>query len=143
RLGDELEPKMRAYIAASRHWARLSQRLIMAVATVFAAVAIFAGWQYHNAEAAKQQSDMRRIEADQQRNDAEKNLAAAQLTQSRFLASLATQKDYVGNPGGVIGLELEALPDSRSGKLRSYAPEAESALFAGWQALREVRVFQG
>ena len=136
RWSSEFDPETLGFVQASRRRARRLQQMIAAAAVIFAAVALFAGWQYLQADAAKQEADQRRIQAEQQR-------AAAQLTQSRFLASLATQAAEADDAATAVALALEALPDVRTGNARPYTPEAEAALFAGWQRLRETSILAG
>ena len=136
RWTGDFDAETLSFIQASRRRTRLLQQLTATAAAIFAAVAVFAGVQYYNAEAAKQQ-------ADQQRRDAQKNLAAAQVTQSRFLADLADQAVRSGDTGSAMLLAIEALPDARSGNTRPHVPEAGVVLFGGWQDLQELSVLTG
>jgi WD40 repeat protein len=67
----------------------------------------------------------------------------ALLTQSRFLADLASQRTGNGDMGTAVSLALEALPGTRNGGERPYAPAAELALSTAWQHLQEVAVLGG
>jgi WD40 repeat protein len=69
--------------------------------------------------------------------------AAALLTQSRFLASLADQRTAGNDAESALLLALEALPDAAMGGERPYAPEAEFALQKSWQHLRQLKVEDG
>jgi WD40 repeat protein len=141
RWGKELDARTRAFIGASRRRARLLQQLMGTAAAIFAAVAIFAGWQSRQADTQRSRAEANSTRAEQQRSEAEKNLAAAQVTQSRFLASLATRSG--ADAATAILLALEALPDIRAGNARPYVGEAETALFGGWQNIREIAGFHG
>jgi WD40 repeat protein len=130
--GAALDPRTRAFIALSRRHARLLQQLTVAAAALFAAVALFAGWQWRQAGAERDRAEANAFQA-------ERNLAEAQTTQSEFLVSLARRDD----PVAAILLDLDALPDRRAGTARAYVPEAEAALFEAWQRSREMRVLVG
>jgi WD40 repeat protein len=71
------------------------------------------------------------------------SLARAQITQSRFLASLSQQETDAGNMINGILLALEALPRSVANPDRPYVPEAEAALFRAVQENRELQNLQG
>jgi WD40 repeat protein len=86
----------------------------------------------------------------EQRQLAQKNEAQARqerdkalLTQSRFLADAAEQRVTADHATTGLLLALEALPDTRSGIVRPYAPDAEAASFAALQEVRETAVFTG
>src|SRR5258705_829169 len=113
---------------ASRHRDRRRQQFerrilqgAIAAALVFAATALFAGWQY--------------FAAVDQRNQ-------AQITRSLFLADLSRQQREADS-GTAILLALEALPDTAAGVNRPYVPEAELQLDVAWRALRERLVLKG
>jgi len=65
------------------------------------------------------------------------SLREAQITQSRFLASLSEQQTDDGNWTNGILLALEALPRSTTKPNRPYVVEAEDALFKAVQENRE------
>jgi WD40 repeat protein len=150
RWSGEFDAETLRFIQASRRRAHLMQRLIATAAAIFAAVAIFAGWQSYNANrlekiaiAERDRANQKSNEADQKRAEAEQNLATAQVAQSEFLASTASHGH--DDPGTAMLLGLEALPDSRAANARPYVPEAERELFGAWldfreQRLREMRV---
>ncbi len=129
----ELSPELLAFIAASSQREQQRQRRGYVLAGVFGLIALGAigagmfAWRQQQI-------------AEEQTIVAEKQTASALLTQSRFLADLAQQSSSKGDAGTVISLALEALPDVRGVIQRPYAPEAEAALFSGWQRLRELRV---
>ena len=134
----EAEDAEKARIAAQEARTRRIERRILqgaiAAALVFAATALFAGWQYFAADRAKQEAVTERHHRDQ-RNQ-------AQITQSLFLASLSRQQREA-DPGTAILLALEALPDTAAGVTRPYVPEAELQLDGAWRALRERLVLKG
>jgi WD40 repeat protein len=68
---------------------------------------------------------------------------AALITQSLFLADLATQRINAYNQGAGISLALEALPDSETGITRPFVREAQVALSTAVQRLREIALFAG
>ena len=68
-------------------------------------------------------------------------LKQAQITQSRFLASLSQQEIKAGNGTNGMLLALEALPSAA--KPRPYVVEAEAALFEAIQENREQHDLQG
>ena len=71
------------------------------------------------------------------------SLTKAQITQSRFLASLSEQQTDNGNGTNGILLALEALPRSTAKPNRPYVVEAEAALFKAVQENREQHDLQG
>src|SRR6476660_763782 len=129
----EAEDAEKARIAAQEARTRRIERRILqgaiAAALVFAATALFAGWQYFAADRAKQEAVTERHHAEDQRNQ-------AQITQSLFLANLSRQQREADS-GTSILLALEALPDTAAGMTRPYVPEAELQLAGAWRALRE------
>src|ERR1700722_6182043 len=136
-----------SFIAESRRASTRRRNLLSASLGAGLVVALgLAGLAYWQRGIAVRQEQI----ATEQRSLAEKNEAQAKieldkalLTQSRFLANVANQSVDFANGGTAMAVSLEALPDSRAGNLRPYAPEAESALFSSWQALREIRILQG
>jgi WD40 repeat protein len=103
-------------------------------------------------EAAQQRilAVQRESEAKQQRElalareaEAEKERNRALLTQSRFLADLASQSARANDQGLAMLLALEALVPDASGSGRPYAPQAEAALFNARQHLQEIRILKG
>jgi hypothetical protein len=68
--------------------------------------------------------------------EAEANLLAAQLRESRFLADEASQQRTV-DTGTAALVALEALPDAATGNNRPYVPEAELQLDGALRDLRE------
>ena len=122
-----------AFIAESRR-ASTRQRNILTgglAAGLLAALGL-AGFAYWQRAVAVQQEKL----ATEQRD-------RAQLTQSRFLADLASQRVAAGDPSRALLFALEGMHDSASGTARPYAPEAELALFRARQRLQEVQQFDG
>jgi WD40 repeat protein/energy-coupling factor transporter ATP-binding protein EcfA2 len=140
RWKGDFDAETLGFIQASRQRARLLQQVIAAAAAIFAAVAIFAGWQYAVGNAARHEAITQRDLADQKRIEAQQQRDSAQSAQSRLLANLATQRIQNEDAEAGLALALEALPDVRTGNIRPYVLEAESALFRAWQSLRQVRV---
>ena len=75
-------------------------------------------------------------EAEQKRND-------LLVAQSRFLVDRAKQGNQAGDAGTAMLLALQALPDTRSGVERPLVREAQAALFAAYQDLKERIVLNG
>ena len=65
------------------------------------------------------------------------------VSQSRFLVDRANQGNQAGDAGTAMLLALQALPDTRSGVERPLVHEAEAALFAAYQDLKERIVLNG
>jgi WD40 repeat protein len=154
---------MRAYIAESaaaadaekaRQQARetRTRRILAAAAAVFFAAAVFAGWQYFDADKArraavdaektaveaKQDAEHQQKVAEEALQRAEDQRKQAQTTQSRFLTDLARQSYEDGDYGTALNLAVEALPGpSRSLTPRPYVPAAEAMLYQAVTAMRE------
>src|SRR5262249_44032309 len=110
-----------------RVWlSRLVLASAAAVLVLAARVARFAGCRW--------------VETARQRNIAE--VQRDEIT-GRMLATLASQALNSGDAGTSMLLALEALPESHSGTVRAYVPQAEAALFAGAARLQETAVLKG
>lgn len=122
-----------AFIAESRRASTRRRNILTGGLAAGLLVALgLAGFAYWQRAVAIQQEKL----ATEQRN-------RAQLTQSRFLADLASQRVAAGDPSRALLFALEGLPDSAGGNARPYAPEAEFALFRARQRLQEVQQFDG
>jgi WD40 repeat protein len=67
----------------------------------------------------------------------------ALLTQSRFLADLASQRVRTGDAATGMLFAVEGLPDTAGGIERPRSDEAEAALFVGWARLQEAHLLAG
>ncbi len=125
----ELPTATREFVRRSGQRARRMQRLTAAAAFIFAAVAVAAGagWYY---------TVTLQREAEQKRNE-------LLVAQSRFLVDRANQGNQAGDAGTAMLLALQALPDTRSGVERPLVHEAQAALFAAYQDLKERIVLNG
>jgi WD40 repeat protein len=152
-LGRDLEP-LRAFIAKSaevadveRERQRRKDRRIrhgaIAAAVVFAAAALFSGWEYFKAVKAEQDAREAWAQAEAQRDRAEAQRRQAQITQSRFMADVAQDHFTAGDFGTAVALAHEALPVRRGNQpLRPYVADAESVLYQAVTPLRERRVLK-
>ena len=125
----ELPTATREFVRRSGQRARRMQRLTSAAAFIFAAVAVAAGagWYY---------TVILQREAEQN----------ATICWSHNLASwptARTQGNRAGDAGTAMLLALQALPDTRSGVERPLIREAQAALFAAYQDLKERIVLNG
>jgi len=114
---------------------RIAAALVATAIVLLVGGLIGVGWQFLRATRAEEASRQRAAEA----------IAAldqAQISQSRFLADRANQHAREGDAGTAMLLALEALPDKSSGKERPPVPEAEAALFKGYQEFRESIVLE-
>ena len=157
RWGDELDSPTHHFIQQSARRARFMQTLSVAAAVVFALIAVAAFFTERQAVRAQQEAENQRQLADDQQRQAEQQRAEAQsekrtadqqrnqalLTQSRFLADLASQRNLAGDHGTAMDLAIEALPDSQSAEQRPYSPEAERALISALQSLFENAPLEG
>ena len=125
----ELPIATRDFVRRSGRRARLTQTLTAAAAVIFFVVATAAviEWRYT--------VNLQR-EAEQKRND-------LLVSQSRFLVDRANQGNQAGDAGTAMLLALQALPDTRSGVERPMVHEAQAALFAAYQDLKERAVLKG
>jgi hypothetical protein len=94
------------------------------------------------AEQQRQIALKQRALAEQNEAQAKEQPDQALLTQSCFLADIATQRTNE-DAGAAVLLALDALPDARWKIERPYTPEAEAALFGARQRLREATVLSG
>ena len=150
KYGAELSPETRAFIAASRRRAQRSQLIGWGVAAVFALLAVGAILAAKVALDQKSLAQAQSIRADRNFEEAKQNEARAKqerdsalLTQSRFLADVASQRLAADDAGTAMLLALDALPDPASGIDRPYAAEAEAALFSARPHLREALIWYG
>jgi WD40 repeat protein len=139
------------FVQTSRRRALLLQQVVAAAAAIFAAVAIFAGWQYYDANAAKQDAERQRDLARQQTGIATDKTREAELSkqqtlternnalraQSLFLARESTKATQSGRSTLGILLALAALPKDLRRAERPFVPEAESALTNAYSNRRE------
>jgi WD40 repeat protein len=135
-FSEELPAATREFVRRSGQRARLRQTLTAAAAVFFAVVAVgaVAGWLY-TVKLQREAVSLQR-EAEQKRNE-------LLVSQSRFLADRASQANQAGDAGTAMLLGLQALPDARSGVERPLVPEAQAALFAAYQDLKERIVLKG
>ena len=125
----ELPIATREFVRRSGQRARLVQTVTAAAAVIFAAMAAaaFAEWRYT---------------VSLQREAVEKRDQLL-VSQSRFLVDRANQGIQAGDAGTAMLLALQALPDMRSGVERPLVHEAQAALFAAYQDLKERIVLKG
>ncbi len=137
--GAELPPELLTFIEASvqrqKFQQQRRQRRAYAVATALGAIAIAAIgagiWALHQKEIAQGQQKL-----------AERNLADAQVAQSRFLASLSKKALTGGDTNGAILLSLEGLPGP-NGIGRPYEISAGAALGEALQRPQQIAVMRG
>jgi hypothetical protein len=122
----------RALIAASRRGATRRLRLFiggsLAVALIAAGLAGIAFWQWGVARQQKALAEQQRDIAERNEKRAEEERNGALVTQSRFLADLAAQRNAQGRTGEAMQLALEALPDEMEAKKRPLVREARQSL---------------
>jgi WD40 repeat protein len=122
----------RALIAASRRGATRRLRLFiggsLAVALIAAGLAGIAFWQWGVAQQQKALAEQQRDIAERNEMRAEEERNGALVTQSRFLADLAAQRNAQGRTGEAMQLALEALPDEMEAKKRPLVREARQSL---------------
>ena len=126
----ELPIATREFVRRSGQRARLMQTVIAAAAVIFfvVAAAAIAEWRYT--------VSLQRQAVSLQREAVEKRDQLL-VSQSRFLVDRANQGNQAGDAGTAMLLALQALPDTRSGVERPLVHEAEAALFAAYQDLKE------
>jgi WD40 repeat protein len=137
REREETERKEKA--AALERRLRLQRRFSVAAAlaaVVMTAIGMAAYREKTKADVAIVSAEANLVEAKAERN-------RALVTQSRFLADLANQQIGEGDTTKGLALALAALPDEEDTIARPDSPEAETALFAARQRLRENAVFDG
>ncbi|MBK8177137.1 MAG: hypothetical protein IPK66_18340 [Rhodospirillales bacterium] len=84
---------------------------------------------------------IQKLEADEQRNAAVAARDQAVRNESKALAAVAKNELTAGSPGIAVRVALAALPQTPADTERSYAPEAEVALFQSVLESREMRRF--
>src|SRR5262245_27397044 len=118
----ELPAGTREFVRRSGRRARLMQTLTAAAAVIFLGVAVFAISKWREAVEKRDQ---------------------LLVSQSRFLVDRANQGNQAGDAGTAMLLALQALPDTRGGVERPMVHEAQAALFAAYQDLKERIVIKG
>jgi WD40 repeat protein len=119
-IGRDME-ELRAFIAASAaeedaaraRSQRLRRRVFqaaLAAAVIFFAASVVTTWQYYRAEGARRGAAEQEDIAKAQRDQAERSLATAKLSESRFLTGIAETEMRNGNPVLAGLLALAALP---------------------------------
>jgi hypothetical protein len=121
---------------------RLMFRGAIAAAIVFAAAAAFSGWQYFEADRAKQKAVLQESQANQARVRAEEQRNKALVTESRFLTDRASKEADAGDAVTGMLLALAALPDDGGSVGRPYVADAEGALFSSSQQHREIALLK-
>jgi WD40 repeat protein len=140
REAPEPTEAMQAFIAESRRASTRRRNILTGGLAAGLLVALgLAGFAYWQRAVAIRQEKL----AVQQEKLAKEQRDRAQLTQSRFLADLASQRVAAGDPSRALLFALEGMPDSAGGVARPYAPETEFALFRARQRLQEVQQFDG
>src|SRR5207253_1116190 len=86
--------------------------------------ALVTGWQYYRAESARRVAAEQEGIAKAQRDQAESSLATAQLSESRFLTSMAETELRNGNPELAGLIALSALPADMRRPYRPLWPQA-------------------
>jgi WD40 repeat protein len=125
----ELPTATREFVRRSGRRARLMQTLTAAAAVIFAAVAGVAVYEWRHTVSLQREAVEKRDQL--------------LVSQSRFLVDRANQGNQAGDAGTAMLLALQALPDTRSGVGRPMVHEAEAALFAAYQDLKERIVLKG
>jgi WD40 repeat protein len=128
-FSEELPTATREFVRRSGQRARLRQKLTAAAAVIFAAVAGLAGFGWYYTVSLQREAVKKRDEL--------------LVSQSRFLVDRANQVNQAGDAGTAMLLALQALPDTRGGVERPFIHEAEAALFAAYQDLKERIVLKG
>ena len=125
----ELPTATREFVRRSGRRARLMQTLTAAAAVIFAAVAGVAVYEWRHTVSLQREAVEKRDQL--------------LVSRSRFLVDRANQGNQAGDAGTAMLLALQALPDTRSGVGRPMVHEAEAALFAAYQDLKERIVLKG
>ncbi len=162
-LADMLEPTDRAYLAAAhaadtarrdreleeaRRLAETQRKVARRTRTGLIAASILALLAVGAATLAAQQTVMANKslqETEGARAETERQLAQAQVNQSRFLAAAGQRAIDDGNPELALGLALAALPEKpdKPKSDRPFVAEAETTLFRARQFDRELAVLAG
>src|SRR5262245_33638282 len=135
-FSEELPVATREFVRLSGRRARLAQTITRAAAVIFAAVAGIAGYEWWNTGRLQRQAVSLQREAVEKRDQ-------LLVSQSRFLVDRANQGNQAGDAGTAMLLALQALPDTLSGVERPLVHEAQAALFAAYQDLKERIVIKG
>jgi WD40 repeat protein len=137
RRPDWLSDAERDFVAASSYAHRRTTFAKYAAVAALVVFAIGAASAAFVANIALKQSG-RAHQALLEANDAMRaRVHELQVMQSRFLADRANQGTRDGDAATAMLLALEALPDTQSTKQRPPVPDAETALFKPYHALRE------
>ncbi|MEM7022918.1 MAG: DUF4062 domain-containing protein [Pseudomonadota bacterium] len=161
KAGSDLTPQEFAFATASerlqarRRWSR-RVGLAAAIGGLLIVAGVLSVYSRQQAEFAQQQAELR-AEADQAKDEAVRQAAAAEIekrradtqrdqarrTQSLLLAKLSERATEGGNATDGVLLALEALPQDIAQTQLSYPAEAQAALYRAVLAHRERIVLDG
>jgi WD40 repeat protein len=153
RRPDDLSEEVREFIFESIAFDRVAtenalrfQRKVsisaLAAAVLLAISALAAGWQWNMAQQRGNLLVTQKVQLQRQTDELAKQRDAAFISQSRFLADLASKNTNSGNAGAGMLYALAAMPDASNKGARSELA-AHNALVHAAQRLQEILVLKG